>query len=224
VILAVLAIGILLMGCVTGPDPIVIQQDRRHAVRLEYDPKAGAGFQHPYAMTIELMAKVLRGLGSANRDTVGGFGVFADQELTPAFTDADVALLTPPLSKALRTASPHDLATFYLTVPDATHGHVITSGGMFIREHRLYVILANSRSYPAGGQDYTSAMELDNRDAPLLPITPFRFRVGFRPADAAIPAREAMREESFPSYMDPAKVIVVDLRRLSKDEPSSRTK
>jgi hypothetical protein len=88
----------------------------------------------------------------------------------------------------------------------------------------LYVILANSRSYPAGGQDYTSAMELDNRDAPLLPMTPFRFRVGFRPADASIPPREVMREGSFPSYMDPAKVIVVDLRWLSKDEPSSRTR
>ena len=65
---------------------------------------------------------------------------------------------------------------------------LVTSGGMYVRDEKLFVILANCRSMPQDVQEYTFAMELDAPHRPLVPISlNDQFHVGFTPSDAAIP-------------------------------------
>jgi hypothetical protein len=204
----------MVLGCATGPDPIVIHQDPQYSIWIHYDPQAGTGHSHPYPITAERMAHVLQGIRFKERDNFFGFGLTTSEEGLPAFTPAEVVTLAPYLSKALREASPKDLVTFYFMSPSAKHGKLVTSGGLFVRGDRLYFILANSRSFPSGGQDYTTAIELNGRDTPLLPIAPFRFTVGFHPKKATVPLDQAKKLDDFKLYMDEAKLVVIDPNQL----------
>ena len=217
-------IVLLIMGCATGPDPIVVYEDSKYSVRLTYDPKAGTGHSHPSRLTTEQMSRILQGVGIRDRKTLMGFGVLTHQELNPAFTGPEITVLAPSLTKALHKASHRDIVTFYIAAPDVTYGKVVTSGGLLVRDQRLYFMLANAHSYPSGGQDYTSAVELNPREAPLLPITPYRFTVGFRPVEAVIPPKQASETDGYRPYIDESKLVVVDLKRLLTDVTRSRPK
>lgn len=182
------------------------------------DSRAQTGHSHPYTITPEAMGKVLSGIQVEQRDTLTGLGILS-KEGRSAFNEAEIARLSPHLVEALKKASTKDMATFYMVVSDDNRKRAVTSGGLFIDEkRRLHFMLANWRSIPSGGQDYTLAMELDTRDEPLLPISPYRFRVGFHPSDAWIRNAEARTAPSFAAYnsiySDPAKSVIVDLDRL----------
>lgn len=162
---------------------------------------------------------VLKGVLAEDRDTYTGTGIFGSENGRSAFTPAEISVLARYLAEALGKASPKDMATFYMVVNDANHKRGVTSGGLFIEENRrLHLTLANCRSVPSGGQDYTIAMEIDTRDEPLLPVSPHRFRVGFQPVEAWIKNSKEENRPSFPAYGsaygDPAKSIVIDLDRL----------
>jgi len=179
-------------------------------------------------MTPEAVTTVLNGVHIEDRDTITGMGFFGSRNGNPAFTQAEMATLSLYLAEALKKASPKDMATFYMVVGDANHRRSITSGGLFIEANRrLHLMLANCRSVPTGGQDYTSAMEVDTRDEPLLPVSPHRFAVRFQPVDAGVKSSKSNDVPSFPAYgsvyEDPAKSIIIDLDRLfeHRDTPSS---
>jgi hypothetical protein len=62
-------------------------------------------------------------------------------------------------------------------------------------------------------------MEVDTRDNPLLPISPFRFKVGFLHGEAWLKKRSDRGDKTFPyysAYADPAKSVVIDLDVLLK--------
>jgi len=221
----VVALLLGLSGCAAGPKPIAIHDTPLAGVWLAVDSRAETGHRHPYVMTTDAMMKVLKGVRVEDRDTITGTGLLGSQYAKPSFSPGEIALLAPYLVEALKKASPKDLATFYMVVGDGSRRRAITSGGLFIdAQGRLRLMVANCRSAPAGGQDYTMAMELDSRDEPLLPITPFRFRIGFYPPEAWIQDAAGPNQPSFRAYgsvyTDPAKSIVIDLNRLL-DEHSS---
>jgi hypothetical protein len=213
-----LTAALLLSACYSGPDFIPIYNTRVTDVRLMLDAQTKKGHNHPYTMTTDAMVKVLSGIQVEERDTITGIGILGSKEGKPAFTQAEIAKVGPHLVEALGKASPKDLATFYMLVSGAHQERAVTSGGIYVEGHRLHVILANWRSIPRGGQDYTIAMELDTRDAPLLPISPYRFQVGFHPAEAWVKSRSQRDDPGFPAYRlaygDPAKSIVIDLDNL----------
>jgi hypothetical protein len=212
----------LMAGCATGPDPIIVYEDSKYSVWPTHDPKSGTGHSHPSRLTTEQISTILQGVRIKDRDTLMGFGMLAHKEFTPAFTGPEIKVLAPSLAKALHKASDRDMVTFYIAAPDVKYGKVVTSGGLLVRDQRLYFMLANAYSYPSGGQDYTGAVEFNSRESPLLPITPYRFTVGFRPEDAVIPFKEAREKDSYRPYMDASKMVVVDLERLLTDlAPSS---
>lgn len=213
-----------LMGC-GGPSQIVTFEDDRSRVMLAIDRAAGTGHQHPYQLNAEDMAKILAGVWVKDTNAITGFGLFMDGKGYPAFHNTTVVRLAQPLSRALARASSHDLVTFYVTLPDIRRGAVVTSGGLFVRNDRMYFMLANARTMPSEtSNDFSTAIELDNRDVPLEPIGRFRFTVGFSPAEAWIPNAEAKRQTGYETYMDDAKMVVVDLRRLSAkaEQPTSK--
>jgi hypothetical protein len=206
---------LLLPGCFSAPASVPISKTPTTDIRLMLDTHTKTRHNHPYTITADAMVKVLGGVQVEERDTITGIGIFGSKEGKPAFTRTEIATVSPYLVEALRKASPKDLATFYMYVSDGHQRRAVTSGGMFVDGKHLHVILANWRSAPSGGQDYTVAMEVDTRDDPLLPISPFRFRVGFYPTEAWVRNRSERYDPGFPAYHstyeDPAKYIVIDL-------------
>ena len=218
--------ALLLSSCATGPASTAIYDTPLAGVWLTQDPLAASGHNHPYTMTAESMAQVLSGVQIEERDTLTGLGILGSKDGKPAFSRAEIARLSPYLVEALRKASGQDMATFYMVVSDANRKRSVTSGGLFVDHRRhLHVMLANWRSIPSGGQDYTMAMELESREEPLLPVSPHRFRVGFHPAEAWINNRDDQNQPSFrayrSTYTDPAKAVVINLDWLGI-RPTSR--
>jgi hypothetical protein len=210
---AVLA-GALACGCSAGPAPIVIHQSPRESVRLMFDPRSGGGHSHPVTLTLEQMTALLKGLRVKDRDVVGGFGLLAEREGAPALSSAEVAALAPHLIAALKKASPRDIATFYVVGFESGRGRTVTSGGVFVRDGRFYVLLANDRTTP-GSVQYENTHEIDTSDQPLLPIARFKFTVGFSPPEARIPNDLARKLDGYdPAYLDGSKQVVIDLAKL----------
>ncbi len=205
--------GLWTGGCVTDPAPIVIYESRLESVWLHVDPKAGAGHSHPVSITPDQMAAVLKGVRVKSRDVIGGFELLSDKDSVPAFSTREILALAPHLSQAFKKASPKDIATFYVTTQDTGHGALITSGGLFVRNEHLYFILANVRTSPSSIQ-YENTYELDIKDQPLLPIARFKFVAGFSPKEVWVPNDQARKLDGYGSYLDEAKLLVIDFKRL----------
>jgi len=218
-----LIVAILVTSCATGPAPIVIYEEKRDSIRLTFDPKAGSGHSHPYSVTSDQMATILRGVQVISRDTIVGFGLL-EREGGPAFSAPEIALLAPYLSEGLRKASPTDVVTFYLTTGDPRIGTLITSGGLFVRNAHLYMILANFRTPPSSGPFEGMAYELDNRDDPLSPIARHTFTIGFSPPQVRIPNANTKVQDGYGGYLDESKLVVLDLPRLMTETPAPSTK
>jgi hypothetical protein len=211
---ASLMIGSLLLGgCGLAPEPIPIYEDARVLVRLLYDPQAGTGHSHPATLTSEQIAAALQGARIQNRDALGLGGLFREAGSAPAFSAGEIAVLARHLAAALRKASPKDLATFYLATMDPALGRLVTSGGLFVRQGKLYLILANARTSPTAVQ-YENTHPIDQRDQPLLPIVPLKFVAGFHPPEAWIPNREVRGRDGYGGYLDESKLLVINLERL----------
>ncbi len=218
-----LIVAILVASCVMGPAPIVIYEDKRDSIRLKFDQKAGSGHSHPHSLTSDQMAAVLRGVRVMSRDTIVGLGLL-DREGGPPFSGPEIALLAPYLSEGLRKASPTDVVTFYLTTGDPRLGTLITSGGIFVRNAHLYMILANFRTPPSSGPFEGMAYELDNRDEPLSPIARYAFTMGFSPPQVRIPNAKAKEQDGYGGYLDESKLLVLDLPRLMTETQTPATK
>ncbi|MFM8552843.1 MAG: hypothetical protein ACKOCD_11150 [Nitrospiraceae bacterium] len=207
----------LFAGCVTEPPPIVIHEEPNSSIWLMFDPEASRpGHSHPATFTAEQMERVLTGVSLVDRNRVIGEAreLFAhDQDLTQAFSAAQIKTLAPLLAQAFKKASPVDMVTFYLLNYDASKGKLITSGGLFVRGGRLYVMLANCRTAPST-KIYETAHEVEARDMPLLPVARFLYIVGFKPKEAWIPNGEVRGKDGYERYLDESKLIVIDLNRL----------
>ncbi len=206
-------IGCVLAGCTTGPLPIVIYDSEQQTVWIQFDPHAGSGHSHPFSLAPEQIATLLNGVRIRGRDVVGGFGLFSEKNSHPAFSLPQTAALAPYLSQALKKASSQDMVTFYLVAYDLNRSPLVTSGGVFVRNDHLYMILANARTSPSGNQ-YETVYEPDTKDQPLLPIARFKFVAGFSPREAWIATKEALKADGYPDYVDDSKLVVISLSRL----------
>ncbi len=211
----------LSVGCAADPPPIVIHEDQPLSVWLKFDPSSGAGHSHPAAISTEQIAAALRGIGLQPRDHIAGFGLFAKKSGAPAFLSAEVAVLAPFLSQAFAKASPKDMVTFYLVSRNADQGDLVTSGGLFLRNRHLYMILANAHSSKYSVQ-YENASPIDTRDNPLLPLARYRFSTVFTPEEAWIPNKEVRGKDGYDRYFDETKLMVVDLDRLTERSGKNR--
>lgn len=209
-----MAIGIaalvLAAGCSAGPQPLPLYERPGLTVTLMYDSRAGSGHSHPVAAPVEQIKAVLQGLRLHHRDVMGTLGLLGDDETTAAFGPQEAAELAPHVSAGLAKASPHDLVAFHMVQRDARRAPLVTSGGIFVRGRHLYIILANAKTSPSSLQ-YETPYEPDSRANPLLPITRFKYAVGYVPAGRRIPMADAKRADGWDGYLDESKVVVVDL-------------
>lgn len=205
--------SLVLSGCAADPPPIVVYEDSSQSVWVMFDPYAEPGHSHPGTVEPAVLSAVLEGLSVKGRDVVGGFGFFAEHEGHPAFSHAQAQQLAPRLAQALAKASPKDLATFYVISGDPFLGKVVTSGGVFLQDEYLYVVLANARTSPSSVQ-YENTYEIDTRSEPLLPIARYKFAAGFMPQEAVVPHRQALPATGYERYPDRSKIVVVNLKRI----------
>lgn len=207
-------VALALSACITqGPPPIAISQDALHGVWIAFDPESGPGYDHPAKIEPERMQAILEGLWAKHRDVVGGFGLFAGKEGVHAFDQPDAQFLAPIIKQALEKASPKDLVTFYLEGRASANGRLVTSGGLFVRNGRMHVILANCQTSPYAIQ-YENTYSFDAREDALLPIASKKFTIGFSPASAVIPNNQLRGTREFRGYLDESKLVVLDLAKV----------
>ena len=203
----------LSVGCATAPPPRAVYQDNAMAIRLQLDPKAGTGHSHPAKVSPDMIQYVLNGVRIQSRKSVVPSIITGDTPLVTAFSKEEQTLLARHLSQALAEAKPEELVTFYRRVSTSTVGLAITSGGLFVHDQQLYVILANDRTLPSEGMSQSIVSEIDPVENPLLPISRTSFRATFVPATSMVP-----EDERWPwPYIDPGRLVVIDLVQMARE-------
>lgn len=203
----------LSVGCATAPPPRAVYQDNATAIRLQLDPKAGTGHSHPAKLSPDMIQYVLNGVRIQSRKSVVPSIITGDTPLVTAFSKEEQTLLARHLSQALAEAKPEELVTFYRRVSTSTVGLAITSGGLFVHDQHLYVILANDRTLPSEGMSQSIVSEIDPVENPLLPISRTSFRATFVPATSMVP-----EDERWPwPYIDPGRLVVIDLVQMARE-------
>ncbi len=207
------------VGCSSLPPPRPIYQDYWTSIQLRVDAQAGGGHAHPASISPEQMAGILAGIRVQKLQDPVFRLVTGEKSAGPAFSAEEIRVLAPQLSRALALASPQEIATFYRRVSSANVGLAVTSGGVFVRDNRLYLVLANHRALPSDlMRQINPAYELDPVDAPLLALRAGDFKLSFSPPEAEVHLSNRQRGWNYP---DPAKVLVVDLALAQKHSDQS---
>jgi hypothetical protein len=126
--------------------------------------------------------------------------------LVPAFKDEEVALLAPQLAEAFAAANYNERVTFYLSQPQTSVKRVITSGGFYVRDDRLHVILGNWQivyGIPTYGMIY-------DRRYPMRPTAAKGVDLSFEPSEAVIKQRSSLWDTIFANTKDE---LVIDMHR-----------
>ncbi|MDP1948075.1 MAG: hypothetical protein Q8L77_11310 [Nitrospirota bacterium] len=209
-------VGVLVslsVGCATAPPPRAVYQDNATAIKLQFDSKAGTGHSHPAHVSLDELRHILAGVRIQSRSSLIPSILTGDASLIGAFSREEEIFLARHLSQALAEAKPDELVTFYRRVTTATVGLAITSGGLFVHNRHLYVILANNRTLPSDGMSQSIVSEIDPVENPLLPISRTSFRATFVPATSMVP-----EDERWPwPYIDPGRLVVIDLAQMARD-------
>ena len=213
---SIIAVWVLVVtfGCSVSPPPVPIYDEPSLLVDVAYDPHAGADHSHPATISADQLELLLKGLRLQGRDVVGTGGYLDKERTVPAFADREVKVLAPFLARGLSQASPRDLVRFYLVQRDPSGAPLITSGGLFLHQRHLYMILANGKTSPSAVQ-YETTYEPNSRLDPLLPIARFKFKTDFVPPEWRIATHQAKRADEWAGYLDESKVVVVDLDRIT---------
>lgn len=209
----------LMSGCATGPPPRAVYQDPTTMIRIQFDSKAGQGHAHPATVSPDAIRHVLQGMRVRSRSSFVPSILTGEASLSAAFSKEEQDSLGPHLSKALAEAKPDELVTFYRRMSTQAVGLAITSGGLFVHDRHLYVILANNHTKPSEAMSQSIVTEIDPVDSPLLPISRTAFQALFEPATSVVPEDERW---GWP-YIDQGRVVVIDLVQLERDRRSQKS-
>lgn len=149
-------LGLAILFCLGCAGPIltsrVIEQDSFWFVRLDSFLDAGSAsprYDHPSVWRDEELSAILSRLILQER--VG----LMDNARPPrsVFSLEEIHLLVPTVRKSFQEATPHEWIVFTLAAQQAT-GRETTSGGMFVEEGKLHLVIANHRlPLPANSQE-----------------------------------------------------------------------
>lgn len=141
--IALAATLLLCLGC-AGP-PLAnrpVQTEPSWFVRLdsyqESSPSSDHLYDHPATWTTEELSVILSRLLLEEQRGI----LDTARPPRPVFSQEDINRLAPAIQNAFRTARPPEWLSFHLTEPSAK-AITITSGGLFIKNGRLHIILAN---------------------------------------------------------------------------------
>ncbi|PJA78618.1 MAG: hypothetical protein CO149_03025 [Nitrospirae bacterium CG_4_9_14_3_um_filter_51_5] len=210
-----LFVGWLFAGCVAPPFySYLVYENPTSYVRLEVSPWVDPDLpqtwnEHPATMSRRQMVEALSGLRVREHRSgpIRWFRGLANPE--PAFFKEEIELLAPRLLEGLGLAVPQELITFYISRPVNATKREVTSGGMYVRDGHLHVIMSNHRTnyeVPPSGLIY-------DRQYPLFSLAPLDVDLLFETEETVIPKEERFWEIILGD--ERSGEIVLDLSRLS---------
>jgi len=122
----------------------LVQQDDSWFVRLDSyadAPSSSPRYEHPAAWTIDEINAILGRLLLEER---GGL-MDSPRAPIPVFSLEEVSILAPTIRDSFAQATSHELISFALFKASASHT-TVTTGGMFLSDSLLHVIIANHRA------------------------------------------------------------------------------
>jgi hypothetical protein len=151
-IFLLLSILLLCLGC-AGPalTSRVVQEESSWSVRLDSYQNAGSSpvrYEHPATWTVEELSAILSRL--LLEDRVGLMD--SARPPRPVFSVEEIGLLAPAIRHSFQQAKSSEWISFYLFHPNAS-GLAVTSGGIFVADSRLHVVVANHHALIAGGSE-----------------------------------------------------------------------
>jgi hypothetical protein len=203
---------ILVAGCAIPQVPYrLIYEDPVNYVRLEEDdavlPEWPPGHHaHPKTFSVDEVTRLLNGLTVKEHRIWLQEWLQGEAPLVPAFKDEEVALLAPQLTEAFAAARYNERVTFYLSDPQTSVKRVITSGGFYVHDDQLHVILGNWQivyGIPTYGMIY-------DRRYPMRPTAAKGFDLFFQPSEAVIKQRSSIWDTIFANTKDE---LVIDMHR-----------
>ncbi len=151
----------------------------------------GKAYSHPVSLSEEQMTQVLKGL-YVEVDTTAISLPFTQNSGSDsrrrAFSDREVQFFAPLFVKGLQQATPEEIVTFFETAEVSDLHEATTSGGIFVREEELHIILSNLSVKTLIWQD-NAEYQAPYRLAPLEPINPEPGRLIFEPEIFMVPAQ-----------------------------------
>lgn len=131
------------IGCTSQPSvqPKQILEAGRNVVNLEKDPDTTAN-SHPAKLTPTEVGTLLRGVRAWERRNFLHRLYAGQARRTRAFLDDEIALLAPPLSKALAHAAPSERVYFHLSHATDTGEEETTTGWISVRGPLLHLSLS----------------------------------------------------------------------------------
>ena len=152
-----------------------IHQSGLNTVWLEPDPDSTSN-AHPVSLTTTEVGTLLRGVRSWERRNAL-HRLFAGQaDKTRTFRDDEIALLAPPLSKALGQTSPSERIYFHLSHPTDQGNEETTTGWVSVRGSILYLSLSEAHDQHGPGPDISKY----DRQMPNVPQVSTAFRYHLR--------------------------------------------
>jgi hypothetical protein len=212
VVLVQISALLLLASCAIPHVPYrTIYEDPVNYVRLEEDdavlPEWPPGHHaHPKAFTVEQVTRLLKGLIVQEHRVWIQKWFQGDAPLVPVFKEEEVTLLAPQLAEAFAAAQYNERITFYLSQPQTSVKRVITSGGLYVHDDLLHVILGNWQivyGIPTYGMIY-------DRRYPMRPTAAKGFDLFFEPSAAVVKQRSSVWDTIFANTKDE---LVIDMGR-----------
>lgn len=182
----------MLAACAVPHIPAyVVYEEPGLFVRLEFAKSAQyerpeTWNDHPAVVSIDQMKRVLHGLRVREHRASSVAPVLNwlldEPQVLPAFGEKEITVLAPELVNALAVAVPEEMVTFYVSTPLNSSTREVSSGGMYVANGNLHVILSNHKSVygvPAFGLIY-------DRRHPTYSLVPRGFDLDFVDPDVVV--------------------------------------
>ena len=206
-----------LAGCAAPPlYSYLVYENPTAFVRLEFSPWVDAEDPqtwnaHPVTLSRRQIQKALRGLRVREHRPALVRWISGVATMEPVFHDEEIELLWPRILEGLEMAVPQELVTFYVSHPVNATKREVTSGGLYVTEQALHIILSNYRAtyaIPPAGMIY-------DRRYPLLPLGPLALDILYEAEeeDLVMAKEEGLFEALFGDARSGE--ILLDLSRLS---------
>ncbi len=206
-----------ILGCATPPlYSYLVYENPTAFVRLEFSPWVDTDLPHtwnthPTTLSRRQIHNALEGLRVREHRAAPIRWVRGLAEVEPAFRKEEIELLIPRLIEGLELAVPQELVTFYVSHPLNATKREVTSGGLYVTEGQLHIILSNYRAVygiPPAGLIY-------DRRYPLFSLGPLGVDIFYEAEEEEVVW--AKEEGLFDAIFGDERSgeIVLDLSRLS---------
>ena len=174
---------IVAVGCAGTPDtpPKTIYESGRNQVRIVKDSDSTSN-SHPASLTPAQIGTLLRSVRSWERRNVIHRLFSGEADRTRAFRNEEIAILAPPLSKALAQAAPDERVYFHLSHATDQGDEESTTGWFSIRQDTLFLSLSEVHDRHGPEPDISRY----ERQMPNVPEQSTGFDVTFEPEEYLI--------------------------------------